>query len=34
MLPSPRRFDRNFDSGYLARRTEVILRRMNAAELP
>jgi len=34
MLPSPRRFDRNRDSTYLARRTEVILRRMNAAELP
>jgi monofunctional biosynthetic peptidoglycan transglycosylase len=34
MLPSPRRYDRNFDSGYLARRTEVILRRMGAAELP
>lgn len=34
MLPSPRRFDRNRESSYLARRTEVILRRMGAAELP
>lgn len=34
MLPNPRFFDRHRDSGYLARRTEVILRRMNSAELP
>ncbi|MBI1889975.1 MAG: monofunctional biosynthetic peptidoglycan transglycosylase [Burkholderiales bacterium] len=34
MLPNPRFFDRNRGSGYLARRTSVILRRMGAAELP
>ena len=34
MLPNPRFFDRHQDSGYLARRSEVILRRMNSAELP
>jgi monofunctional glycosyltransferase len=34
MLPNPRFFDRNRGSGYLARRTNVILRRMGAAELP
>ncbi|MGV7209490.1 monofunctional biosynthetic peptidoglycan transglycosylase [Oxalobacteraceae bacterium A2-2] len=34
MLPNPRFFDKHRDSNYLARRTAVILRRMNAAELP
>ncbi len=34
MLPNPRFFDRNPGSGYLARRTGLILRRMGAAELP
>jgi monofunctional biosynthetic peptidoglycan transglycosylase len=34
MLPSPRSFDRNRGSAYLARRTALILRRMGAAELP
>ena len=34
MLPNPRFFDRHRDSGYLARRTGVILRRMGSAELP
>ncbi len=34
MLPNPRFFDKHRDSGYLARRTEVIMRRMNSAELP
>jgi monofunctional biosynthetic peptidoglycan transglycosylase len=34
MLPNPRYYDRHRDSGYLARRTAVILRRMNFAELP
>jgi monofunctional glycosyltransferase len=34
MLPNPRFFDRNRGSGYLAKRTNVILRRMGAAELP
>jgi monofunctional biosynthetic peptidoglycan transglycosylase len=34
MLPNPRFFDRHQDSGYLARRSEVILRRMNSADLP
>ena len=34
MLPNPRFFDRNQDSGYLARRSSVILRRMGSAELP
>jgi monofunctional biosynthetic peptidoglycan transglycosylase len=34
MLPNPRFFDKHRDSGYLARRTDVILRRMNSAELP
>lgn len=34
MLPNPRFFDRHRGSGYLARRTSVILRRMGAAELP
>ena len=34
MLPNPRFFDSHRDSGYLARRSGVILQRMNAAELP
>jgi monofunctional biosynthetic peptidoglycan transglycosylase len=34
MLPRPRFYDRNRGSAYLAHRTELILRRMNAAELP
>lgn len=34
MLPNPRFFDKHRDSGYLARRADVILRRMNSAELP
>lgn len=34
MLPRPRFYDRNRGSNYLARRTALILRRMNAAELP
>lgn len=34
MLPNPRFFDKHRDSGYLARRTGVILQRMNSAELP
>lgn len=34
MLPNPRYFDKHRDSNYLARRTGIILRRMNAAELP
>lgn len=34
MLPNPRFFDRHPGSGYLARRTGLILRRMGAAELP
>ncbi|MDB5796719.1 MAG: monofunctional biosynthetic peptidoglycan transglycosylase [Paucimonas sp.] len=34
MLPRPRFFDRNQGSAYLARRTALILRRMQAAELP
>ena len=34
MLPNPRFFDRHRDSGYLARRTGVILKRMGSAELP
>jgi monofunctional glycosyltransferase len=34
MLPNPRFFDKHRDSGYLARRTGVILHRMGAAELP
>jgi monofunctional biosynthetic peptidoglycan transglycosylase len=34
MLPRPRFYDKNRGSGYLARRSELILRRMNAAELP
>ncbi|HVL74802.1 MAG TPA: monofunctional biosynthetic peptidoglycan transglycosylase [Noviherbaspirillum sp.] len=34
MLPQPRFYDRNRNSAYLARRTDLILRRMQAAELP
>lgn len=34
MLPRPRFYDKNPGSAYLASRTELILRRMNAAELP
>ena len=34
MLPRPRFYDKNRGSAYLARRAELILRRMNAAELP
>ena len=34
MLPNPRFFDRHQDSAYLARRSAVILRRMNSADLP
>lgn len=34
MLPKPRFYDKNRGSAYLARRTELILRRMNAAALP
>jgi len=34
MLPNPRFFDKHRDSGYLLRRTGVILRRMGSAELP
>jgi len=34
MLPRPRFYDKNRGSAYLARRTNLILRRMGAAELP
>lgn len=34
MLPNPRYFDKHRDSTYLVRRTEIIMRRMGAAELP
>jgi monofunctional biosynthetic peptidoglycan transglycosylase len=34
MLPKPRFYDKNRASSYLARRTNLILRRMGAAELP
>ncbi|HJV83625.1 monofunctional biosynthetic peptidoglycan transglycosylase [Noviherbaspirillum sp.] len=34
MLPKPRFYDKNRGSSYLARRTDLILRRMGAAELP
>ena len=34
MLPKPRYFDKNQGSGYLQRRSEVILQRMNNSELP
>ncbi len=34
MLPKPRFYDKNRGSSYLARRTDLIMRRMAAAELP
>lgn len=34
LLPNPRYFDKHRDSGYLAKRSGVILRRMNAVDLP
>ncbi len=34
MLPNPRSFERRQGSGYLARRTSLILRRMGSADLP
>lgn len=34
MLPNPRFFGRHLDSNYLARRSSLILMRMNSAELP
>lgn len=34
MVPNPRYFDRRRDSPYLARRADIILARMNAAQLP
>ena len=34
MLPNPRFYDRHRDSGYLVRRTGLIMNRMNSAELP
>lgn len=34
MLPRPRFYDKNRGSAYLARRTDLILRRMSAAQLP
>ena len=34
MLPNPRFYDSHRDTGYLARRTSLILNRMQAAELP
>jgi monofunctional glycosyltransferase len=34
MLPNPRFYDRHRDTNYLARRTTVIMTRMNSAELP
>jgi monofunctional biosynthetic peptidoglycan transglycosylase len=34
MLPNPRFYDKNRGSAYLARRTDLILRRMSAAALP
>ena len=34
MLPNPRYYDRHRDTNYLARRTNLIVNRMNAAELP
>jgi monofunctional biosynthetic peptidoglycan transglycosylase len=34
MLPNPRYYDKHRDTGYLARRSAVIQRRMNAADLP
>jgi monofunctional biosynthetic peptidoglycan transglycosylase len=34
MLPNPRYYDAHRNTNYLARRTEIILRRMNSADLP
>jgi monofunctional biosynthetic peptidoglycan transglycosylase len=34
MLPNPRFYDKHRDSNYLARRTSLILNRMNSADLP
>ena len=34
MLPNPRYYDKHRDTGYLARRTNLIVRRMHASELP
>jgi monofunctional biosynthetic peptidoglycan transglycosylase len=34
MLPNPRYYDRHRETNYLARRTGLIQRRMNFAELP
>ncbi len=34
MLPNPRYYDKHRDSSYLAKRTGIILQRMNSAELP
>jgi monofunctional glycosyltransferase len=34
MLPNPRYYDRHRDTNYLARRTNLIVSRMNSAELP
>jgi len=34
MLPNPRYFGRHMDSGYLSRRSALIMQRMNSAELP
>ncbi|PWF55276.1 monofunctional biosynthetic peptidoglycan transglycosylase [Massilia glaciei] len=34
MLPNPRYYDRHRDTSYLARRTGIIMRRMNSAALP
>jgi monofunctional biosynthetic peptidoglycan transglycosylase len=34
MLPNPRYYDRNRDTRYLARRTNLIVSRMHASELP
>src|SRR6478735_8521241 len=34
MVPNPRFYDRNRNTGWLARKTQIILARMPAAELP
>jgi len=34
MVPNPRYFDRRRDSPYLVRRADIILARMNSAQLP
>lgn len=34
ILPSPQRYDRNRNSGWIARKTELILARMPAAQIP